>query len=64
MNETDDSRGRYSITWETAGNGSVELLHYALPHHQVRLRLLCSQEDQAHHRMCSSFGGLASPLSR
>eukprot|EP00903_Cladosiphon_okamuranus_P021661 g19915.t1 len=34
MNETDDHRGRYSITWKTGGNGSVDLLHYALPHHQ------------------------------
>ncbi|CAN0135107.1 unnamed protein product, partial [Hapterophycus canaliculatus] len=34
MNETDDNQGRYTISWTTRGNASVELLHYALPHHQ------------------------------
>lgn len=38
MNETDDNRGRYSISWKIGGNESVELLHYALPHHQVKFR--------------------------
>lgn len=38
MNETADHRGRYSITWKSGGNESVDLLHYALPHHQVNIQ--------------------------
>ncbi|CAM9504804.1 unnamed protein product, partial [Ectocarpus fasciculatus] len=34
VNETDSNRGSYSMSWTTGGNASVELLHYALPHHQ------------------------------
>ena len=29
--------GSYDLSWYTAGNTSVELLHYALAHHQVCL---------------------------
>lgn len=35
INETDNKHGRYSISWVTGGSESVDLLHYALPHHQV-----------------------------
>lgn len=27
--------GRYVMQWEVAGNTSIDLLHYALPHQQV-----------------------------
>lgn len=30
--------GRYTIEWNVAGDTTVDLLHYALPHHQVSLR--------------------------
>lgn len=38
MNESDNRRGRYSLLWSTGGEPSVDLLHYALPHHQVCYR--------------------------
>ncbi|CAM9159945.1 unnamed protein product [Ectocarpus fasciculatus] len=37
MHKTNTNRGRYRIDWTTAGDGSG-LLHYALPHHQSKVR--------------------------
>eukprot|EP00904_Undaria_pinnatifida_P011661 jgi/Undpi1/7625/HiC_scaffold_23.g10098.m1 len=34
INSTDNKMGSYDLSWYTAGNTSVELLHYALAHHQ------------------------------
>ena len=36
VDSIDANVGKYSLSWVTAGDESVELLNYVLPHHQVR----------------------------
>ena len=37
IDETDNSVGIYNIFWITEGGCLEDLLHYALPHHQVHV---------------------------
>lgn len=54
MHKTLTNRGRYTITWNTAGDESG-LLHYALPHQQVGTGLPMTAFSSAFCRLSHIF---------
>ena len=52
VDSTDNSVGKYNLTWITEGGSPEDLLHYALPHHQVPC---CSRGRSIHSQIADSL---------